>query len=454
MNYRGGAPEPGSASRALRWKFLLTGFVIILFQALSHIPLPGIDPALRSTVAQELGASPLAAVLNLLSGGGLANLSIMAVGLNAYIAAGALAQAVYAISPSLRRQQRDIPSISERQSRRWTALLTLPVGIFSAYMVIWLYSGACWSSPVLPQFGFTKNPIYTMTILAVLAGGALLAMLLARWIERDGLSVGDGTDVLLLAGIAAGLPAELIKAVAGSGSAGLSNGWLRILVYLVALAAAVLGLVYLHLGQRRIPVISARRLPPQDGENSHRRQPRASYLPISLLLGKQGMLAGQSLVVLALLVANLLACSSGAALRQASVFLSGAFSPQSGLVGLALFAPGVLFTYIYTRAVFDDFEIANELRKRGDYIPGLRPGEATGQYLTGVVRSLSWLPALGLGLVVVLPWLVNRLLGLEFSVADGDNLLVLVATVSEALLFAEAQLVWDRYSGLVKEQRR
>ncbi len=449
MAFRDYLPEPGSARKALGRKYLLTGFVVILFQALTHIPLPGIDSALRRAVSQDLGASPLAAVLNLLSGGGLANLSIMAVGLNGYITAGALVQAVYSLSPTLRIQQRDIPSIGERQSRRWTALLTLPVSIFSAYMVIWLYSGVCWSSPVLPQFGFGKSPIYTMTILAVLAGGALLAMLLARWIERDGLSVGDGTDVLLLAGITTGLPGELIKAAAAPQAPGRLSGWAALLVYGLVLVAAIVVLIYLHLGQRRIPILSPRMAPAQrEGWPA-----RTNYLPISLLLGKRGMLAGQSLVVLALLVSNLLSCSTGS-LRQASALISSAFNPQSGLVGLVLFFPGVLFSYIYTRVTFEDFEIVDALRKRGDYIPGIHPGGPTQAYLSGVVRSLSWFPALILGLVVVLPWLVNRLLGLEFSVADGDNLLVLVATVSDAVLFIESTLIIDRYDGLIQKKRR
>lgn len=322
----------------LRRKLIVTGVVVLVFQFLTHIPLPGLDLSTYQKLASSsTGAGTLLLLLNLFSGGGLARLSVLAVGLNAYIAAEAFMKVLIPIIPGLERIAREGPREFENSIQpRLISLLMLPLSVWLGYSIIRVTSGVCWEQKALPAFGLNINPLYTITVFAILIGGAYLARWLADLIDSDGLNGGSGVDILLLAGILAGLPGDVLALFTGKGP-----GWAALIVYLALLACGVYAMVLFSKAKRDIPVeFPGRRM----GRMS---MPVRSVLPLRLVTGTDGMKAGQSFINLALLIANPMLCSGSPAARQVATWLYTSLAPGSLAVLLILVCVTIPFTYFY-----------------------------------------------------------------------------------------------------------
>lgn len=409
----------------IRRKLATTAGILIVFRLVAHIPAAGID---RESLAALFLGSPLLSLLDVFSGGTLANFSIMALGLTPYINASIIMQLMTYVVPRLEELSKE-GEYGQEKINQYTRFLTVPLASLQAFGMYTLLRG----QGIIP----TLSPASLLALVVSMAAGSMFAVWMGELITEYGIS--NGISFLIFAGIVARLPVALGQSVAVITTQDL----LRVGIFLV-LAVVIIGLiVFMNEATRQIPVNYARRV--------GRAAAVSSYLPLRLnQAGVIPIIFAVSLVLMPSLISQFLSGVPNAKVSQLAAQVTSSFNPQSFLYNAVYFLLVFGFTYFYTSIVFNPEKISENLQKNGGFIPGIRPGSQTTKYLGNVLNRITLVGALFLGLIAILPSFFQGAVGVANLAIGGTGILIVVSVVLEFTREIEAQLVMKRYESFIR----
>lgn len=411
----------------IRKKLIITGVILIIFRLVSHIPASGID---KSSLQALFSGSPFLSLLDVFSGGTLANFSIMALGLNPYINASIVLQLLTFVVPSLEELSKE-GEYGQEKINQYTRFLAVPLAALQAFGV---YS-FLHSQKIIPFL----SPLAIFSLVLTMTAGTVLAVWLGELITEYGIT--NGISFLIFAGIVGRLPVVFGQSAAIFQTQDL----LKIILFILIAVIVIALIVFVNDATRQIPVHYARKSGRGESLSS------ASYLPLRLnQAGVIPIIFAVSLVLLPSLVGQFLSSAKNPNLAYFARQISSAFNPQSLVYNLVYFLLVVGFTYFYTAIVFNPEKIAENLQKNGGFIPGIRPGTQTTQYLGFVLNRITLAGATFLGLVAVLPYFFRNTIGISNLAIGGTSVLIVVSVVLEVIREIEAQLVMKRYEGFTR----
>jgi preprotein translocase subunit SecY len=413
-------------SPPIRKKILITALALVVFRLVAHVPAAGID---RSSLQALFAGSPLLSLLDVFSGGTLANFSIMALGLTPYINASIILQLLTVVVPRLEELSKE-GEYGQEKINQYTRILTIPFAIFQS---IGMYA-------LLTSQGIIQglSPLGIVALVATMTAGTMLAIWIGELITEYG--VGNGVSFLIFAGIISRLPVSLTRTITTVRAEDL----LYIFVFLAISVGVIALIVYVNEATRQIPIHYARRSRVESGIQS-------SYLPLRVnQAGVIPIIFAVSLVLMPTMLSQFLSGVSNPQVSQFATGLANLFQPNSASYNLIYFLLVVGFTYFYTSVVFNPEKIAENLQKNGGFIPGTRPGAQTIKYLNYVLSRITAAGAIFLGLIAVLPALVSTAIGIPDLVIGGTGILIVVAVLLEITRDIEAQLVMKRYESLLR----
>ena len=427
----------------LRRKILFTLGILLLYRVLAQIPVPGVDREALGQIMQN----DLANLFDMLSGGALSQFSIMAMGVYPYITASIIMQLLVPIIPKLEEIAKD-GDAGRQKINQYTTYLTIPLALLQGFGTAALMSGGTFGTPILPNFGLTTAPLLTLGVLVSLLTGSFIALWLGNLITQDG--IGNGVSLIIFGGIVAGMWPRI------SGLLASVNGLFLTAVFTVVTIATVFLIVYVQEGQRRIPVRYGKRVRTMRGNRLMMVGGQSSYIPIRVnSAGMIPLIFASTLLIFPSTIASAFVNSSVPWLRSIAEFLTVNFSIGSTAYWIAYFILVVAFTFFYTAVVFQQQNIPESLQRQGGYIPGIRPGKRTEEYLNKVVNRITLVGAIFLGFVAILPWLVSLVLrqptlSNSALLITSAGLLIVVGVVLDTMKQLEAQLLMRHYEGFIK----
>ncbi len=410
----------------IRKKLIITAVVLLVFRIVAHVPAAGID---RTSLSALFTGSPFLSLLDVFSGGTLANFSIMALGLNPYINASIILQLLSYVVPSLEELQKE-GEYGQEKIDQYTRFLTVPLAALQGFGMYSLLK----SQHIIQTF----SPLALLALVLTMTAGTVFAVWLGELITEYG--VGNGVSLLIFAGIVARLPVSLGQ----SATIVQTSDILKILVFVV-LAIVIIGLiVFMNEATRQIPVSYARRA-------GRETLPFSSYLPLRLnQAGVIPIIFAISLVLLPSLLSQFLAGVPNLVISQLASRIAQVFNPQSLVYNLAYFFLVFGFTYFYTAVVFNPEKISENLQKNGGFVPGIRPGPQTTKYLSFVLSRITLAGGIFLGFVAILPSFFQKFLGIANLAIGGTGILIVVSVVLEVVRDLEAQLVMRKYESFLR----
>ncbi len=414
----------------IRRKILFTLGILLVFRALTNVPVPNVNQA---QLANLFNTNQLLGLLDLFSGGGLATASIIGMGVNPYINASIIMQLMQGVIPSLGELARE-GEYGRNRINQYTRLLTIPMAFAQGYGFSVLLS----SNGVIPA-----NPLFsfeTLSLLVSFTAGTILLMWLGELISERGL--GNGISFIIFAGIVGRLPHRAAPIVTGP------DGLLRIIPFILIAIVVIAGVVFINEGQRRIPVQYASRV---RGRRMY--QGQTQYLPLKVTMaGVIPIIFAISILLFPAQIAQYFTASTIDWVRSAAEFVVRNLSQSNPLVyGGLYFVLVVFFTYFYTAFQFRPDQTADFLRKNGGFIPGIRPGKPTEEFLARVTNRITLGGALFLASLAVLPLLVTAAIpGTGALQLGGTSVLIVVSVVVETMKQLEAQMLMRHYEGFIR----
>ncbi|MBY0561920.1 preprotein translocase subunit SecY [Hyphomicrobium sp.] len=419
----------------LKRRLWFTLGALIVFRLGTFIPLPGINPAaFAETFKSQAGG--ILGMFNMFSGGALERLAIFALNIMPYISASIIMQLMSSISPKLEALKKE-GEAGRKQINQYTRYLTVILAALQAYgIAVGLEGSRNAAGAVVLEPGM----FFRLTTVITLVGGTVFLMWLGEQITQRG--VGNGTSLIIFAGIVAGLPGALVHLFELSRTGSISPG---ILVFFLALALAVVAaIVFFERAQRRLLVQYPKR---QVGNKMF--QGEASHLPLKL--NSSGVIPpifASSLLLLPITVAQFTAGQGPEWLNEAVAAL-GSGQPLHMLVYALLI---LFFAFFYTAVVINPKETADNLRKYGGFLPGIRPGEKTAEYIDYVLTRITVVGALYLAAVCVLPEILTSYAGIPLYFG-GTSLLIAVSVTMDTVAQVQSHLIAQQYEGLIKKAK-
>ncbi len=412
----------------VRRKLLFTALVFAVARIFAHIPVSGVDLVqLKALFAQN----QFLGLLNMFSGGTLANFSVMALGLNPYINASIILQLLTMVFPKLEELSKEGDS-GRQKINQYTRLLTVPLAILQAVGMYALLRNQDIISVL--------NPLGIISFIAVTTAGTMFLVWLGEMITERG--VGNGISLLIFAGIIAGLPAMFGQTASTTNAQNFFNMGVFAIMGLLVVGS----IVVINEATRQITVYYAKRV---RGNKMYGGQ--STHLPLRLnQAGVIPIIFAVSLVLLPSLIANYLAVSKIPVLQNVGTFITIWLNPDGIVYNAMYFILVVAFTYFYTAVVFNPKKIADEIQKYGGFIPGIRPGTPTASYLNYILTRITLAGALFLGTIAILPVIGKSITNVQNIVLGGTGILIVVSVVLETIKAIEAQLVMRNYEGYAK----
>ncbi|MCX6811858.1 MAG: preprotein translocase subunit SecY [Candidatus Berkelbacteria bacterium] len=415
----------------LRLKILITLALLILVRILAHIPLPGVD---LETLREFFQNNQIFGFLNMFSGGTMSNFSIILMGVGPYITASIIMQLLGHVIPALENLQKE-GEYGQRKLNQYTRYLTVPMAAVQAYGMIHILGKA----GATQGLSFSINGMDMIVAIVVVTGGTILLMWLGELISESG--IGNGMSLIIALGIIAGLPNMAKNTLALIYEGGLDTGRLiGLVVFLIIAVLAVGFIVLINEGQRNIPVSYAKRvrgMKMYGGADTHLplRVNQAGVIPIIFAL---------ALLVFPATIARFFETSTVNWLASISHKLVLLFQNNT-FYGAAYFVLVVFFTYFYTAIVFDPNRIAENLQKQGGFVPGIRPGSQTISYLKKILNRVTLTGSMFLGLIAVLPFIVQAITHITTLVLGGTGILIIVSVILETSRQLNAMLATRSY---------
>jgi preprotein translocase subunit SecY len=415
----------------LRGRLLVTVGILILVRLGIFLPVPGID---RPKFAEAIsGNNSIFGLLDIFSGRGLSTLGVFALGILPFINASIIIQLLTAALPSLENLQKNEGEAGRRKISQITRYVT----------VCWaIIQSVAFSALFLQQFALNPGPIFVAETAIALTAGSMFVMWASELITERG--IGNGASLLIFVNIVASLPKALgdtidLVQVGGREIVG------RVIVLILVFLATIVGIVFVQEGMRRIPIISARR---QVGRRVLAEQ--RSYLPLRLNSGGvMPIIFAAAILSLPLLVANF--TKNPELANIVNTYLSpGGSAPW--VYALVYLTSIVFFSYFYYSLILNPVDVAQNLKKMGSSIPGIRPGKATSEYIERVTNRLTFLGAIFLGLVAIIPTAVESALKVPtFKGLGATSLLILVGVAIDTAKQIQTYVISQRYEGMVKQ---
>jgi len=403
--------------KTLLKRVLFVLVALILFRVLAAIPIPGVD-----LIALEnfFSNNQFLGLLNIFSGGGLSNLSIVMLGVGPYITATIIMQLMTVISPKLKAIYQEEGDAGRQRFMQYARYLTVPLAFIQAFAFLAILR----QNGIVPSLEF----IPTLTNVIVIAGGSMLLMWIGELITEFG--VGNGVSLIIFAGIVASLPGALSQLV-------FTFDVGQIPIYLGFVLAAVLvtaGVVFITEAERPVPVTYARRVRGQRVLGGV-----STYLPLRVnQAGVIPIIFALSLLLFPQMIAAFLANLGVAGISTGAQYVVSVLSNQWVYGGMYFFLV-VAFTYFYTAITFEPNQIAKNLQKSGAFIPGIRPGGTTAEYLGNIITRITLVGALFLGCIAVLPIVMQGITGIATLTIGGTALLIAVSVVLDVVKKIDAQ---------------
>ncbi|MAB84734.1 MAG: preprotein translocase subunit SecY [Cryomorphaceae bacterium] len=419
----------------LREKLLLTAGLLLVYRLGSNVVLPGIDPSSLENL-QSQASEGLVGLINAFSGGAFANASILALGIMPYISASIVIQLAGLAVPAVQKMQKEGES-GRRKLNQITRYLTILIVAAQApgYITNLIYQGV---NITLPMSTFW------LASWIVIIAGTIFAMWLGERITEKG--VGNGISLLIMIGIIANFPQAFFQEVATQLSP-TGGGWIKFLIELVALYLVFLFAIAITQAVRKVPLEYAKRVAGGSSKSLGR-----SYLPVRVnASGVMPIIFAQALMFVPLTVVQYTGIEGSGA-----TWLVNVFGDIQGFWYNFVFALLILvFTYFYTAIQINTTQIADDLKRNGGFVPGIKPGEATGNYIDDVLAKITLPGAVLLALIAILP-AVAMTLGINMQWAQfygGTSLLIIVGVVLDTLMQIESYLLNSHYDGLMEGGR-
>ena len=419
----------------VRRKIFFTLAMLLIFRFVAHIPVPGVD---RETLQRTFDNNAILGFLNIFSGGALQNLSVAALGVYPYITATIVMQLATPLIPRLQNLAREGESGRQRiqMYQHW---MTVPLAAVQGYAQLLLIQQLGGVSNI----GFTGgNALPTVaTIMSMIAGTMFLVWLGELITERG---IGNGISLIIFGGIVAGMPRLLGRGVL-SGTGAVVGGLLLLAVITIAVVALI---VYFQEAQRRIPVQYARSS--IRGGRMYRQQGQ-SHIPLRVnSAGMIPLIFAFSIMIFPPVAAQFIAETADVGwIRDVAGFFQTALTPTGGLYWALVFIMVVAFAFFYTMVVFQQQNLAENLQRQGGFIPGIRPGRPTQEYITRVLIRITWGGAIFLGFVAVLPFLATSVTNVQALQISAAGLLIVVGVVLDTMRQLEAQMMMRNYEGFI-----
>lgn len=412
----------------LRRKFLFTIGLFLVYRLFVFLPVPVIDlEALRSLFSQ----SQFLSLLNIFSGGTLINFSVMALGLNPYINASIILQLLTIVVPQLEELQKE-GDYGRRKINQYTRFLTLPLTIMQGIGIYVLLR----NQNIISNLNFLEFTSFILTLLA----GTYILMWFGELISEYGL--GNGISLIIFAGIVGSLPSILGQ----SFTTVTQETVINFIIFAILSVIVIAAVVFINQAVRKIPIYYAKRV-----KGNKMYQAATNYLPLKLnQAGVIPIIFAVSFVLFPQIIGNFFVFSSNEIVRNIATFLVQAFNPTSITYNVLYFLLVVGFTFFYTVVIFNPQKISEDIQKHGGFIPGIRPGVATQQYIARVLYRITSVGALFLGLVAVLPVIVSAVTGISNLVIGGTGILIVVSVILETFKVVNAQLVMKSYDKYTK----
>ncbi len=411
--------------KELRNKIFFILALLAVFRLAANIPLPGVDTSQLKSFFEN---NQLFGMMNMFSGGGLSNISIVLLGVGPYITSSIIFQLLTMIFPALENLQKEEGEAGRQKVNMWTRWATVPLAIAQTFGMVTLLKN---------QGVLGAVSAYDMFVIVVVAtAGTIFLMWLGELItEKD---IGNGVSLIIFAGIVASLPSSVSRMATTFDSTDFFNYLMFTIVGIVTIA----GVVIINEGQRDIPISYAKRIrgnKTMGGTSTHLplRVNQAGVIPIIFAI---------SIMLFPGVIANFFVNADNQTVAHIARFVAQLFQNQWFYDGL-YFAMVVLFTYFYTAVVFDPNKISENLQKQGGYVPGIRPGRATADFLAKIINRITLSGSIFLGSIAILPLIVQNMTGISTMSIGGTSILIVVAVVIEMIKQIEGQLVMRDYEG-------
>lgn len=412
----------------LRKRLIFTALIIAVFRFVTHIPTPGIN---LTALREIFSGSAFLSLLDVFSGGTLTNFSIMALGLNPYINASIIIQMLTLVVPKLEELQKE-GDFGRQKINQYTRLLTLPLSFLQGIALIMLLSRQGLTT--------TSDPLKLAAIVFTLSAGTSLLIWLGEQLNDYGL--GNGISMIIFVGIVSRLPvtgAQLLSTID-------SSQYITYAVFAIFSFLAIYAIVRTGEAVRQIPIQSARR-----GANTFT-STVSNHLPLRLnQAGVIPIIFAVSFMLIPSMLSRVLSNANQPSLSAFASNLAIALSPDTFLYNLIYFLLVVAFCYFYTAVVFNPEKIAKDLRSSGSFIPGVRPGQDTIDYLNFVLNRITLVGASFLGLVAIFPSIVSGVTGVTSIAIGGTGLLIVVSVVLEILKAINSQSYMHNYDKFLEK---
>lgn len=417
----------------LRQRLLFVIGALIVYRIGCYIPVPGVNPDAMLALMETQGG--IVDMFNMFSGGALARLSIFALNVMPYISASIVMQLAVHIFPTLKALQKEGES-GRRKITQYSRIGAVLLAIVQGGSIALALQGQ--SSGGVPVV-YNPGPMFVFSAVVALTAGTMFLMWVGEQVTERG--IGNGVSLIIFAGIVAGLPAAVIQTISSFRDGQLS--FISLLIITVVVLAFTYLVVFVERGQRRITINYARR---QGGRNAYMNQ--TSFLPLKLNM------AG---VIPAIFASSILAFPGTVALWSGQAAeanwlqkIANALAPGEPLHMIVFGALIAGFAFFYTALVFNSQETADNLKKQGALIPGIRPGKATADYIDGVLTRLTAAGAIYLIIVCLLPEMLRAQMGTSFYFG-GTSLLIVVVVVMDFIAQLQAHLMSHQYESLLKK---
>lgn len=408
----------------LRNKILFVLAMLVIFRIAGHIPIPGVD---LENLRLFFRSNQILGLMNVFSGGTMENFSVVALGVAPYITSSIIFQLLTMIVPKLEELSKE-GEYGRQKINQYTRILTVPLAALQAYAMILLLRQS--SRPIITDF----SPLSLATTIITVMAGTIFLMWIGELISEK--KIGNGISLLIFAGIIASLPTAVSQAWLTFDSATVAN-WV---LYAAIALVTVIGVVIITQGTRNVPVSYAKQI-----RGMRMYGGTSSYLPLRVnMAGVIPIIFAISIILFPSMVAQFFLRAKTplvAALAQKTLEL---FQNQL-FYGMVYFFLVVAFTYFYTAIIFRPDQIAEHLQKQGGFIPGIRPGNPTVQYLGKTINRVILAGALFLGVLAVLPLGIQELTGTRALTIGGTSLLIVVSVVIETVEQIESQLLMREY---------
>lgn len=407
----------------LRNRILFIIGAMFVFRLLSAIPIPGVDPL---KLQSFLTNNQFVGVLNIFSGGGLSTLSIMMLGVGPYITSSIIMQLLTIMSPKLKAMYQEDGEIGRKKFTHLSRMITVPLAIVQGFAFIIL----------LKRQGIIVDMslVSMITNISVIVAGSIFIMWIGELISEFG--IGNGVSFIIFAGIVASIPRQISQFFFTFNTADIP----LYLLFLVIGILIIAGVVVISEAERPVPVTYAKQV-----RGDHVSGGTQTYLPIRVnQSGVMPIIFALSILLFPQLIGNALKGMDSNILKSISDGLLW-FVANQWLYSFVYFIFVFLFTYFYTAVTFDPNQISINLQKNGAFVPGIRPGEATRDYLTKILNRITTMGAVFLGIIAVLPLIIQAITKNSTFAIGGTALLIVVSVVLDLIKKVDAQLSMREY---------